>query len=188
MRLFIAIDLPESVKQEIGFRARELQMLGADVRWTPPENLHLTIQFLGEVEPGRVPDIERALKETAEKTRTFLLGLASLGAFPNTDDPQVLWAGVGDGETSLYDLTISVNMAMYAQGFQPDKQVFKPHVTFGRSRSRRNEGALTEALQQNKYHSRQSFPVQEIALYESVLGGETAAYKCIGVYPLTSKH
>ena len=186
MRLFVAIDLPEEVKQEIGFRARELQMLGADVVWTPVGNMHLTLQFLGEVEAGRVPEIDRALKELAAKTKPFLVRLESLGAFPNADDPQVLWAGVGDGESSLYDLTVSVNMAMYALGYQPEKHVFKPHVTFGRSRSRRNEGALTEALLQKKYHSRHLFTVQELVLFESQAAKDGVAYMRSGVYPLIS--
>ena len=97
MRTFIAIELPEEIQAAIAALQDELRLARAEVSWTKPENIHLTLKFLGEAEEQLIAQVTSACLETAAATAPFTLHVEEAGAFPNASRPRVLWVGLGGG-------------------------------------------------------------------------------------------
>src|SRR5262245_15518533 len=99
MRTFIAIEIPAEIRSALAALQTDLRRAGADVSWTKPENVHLTLKFLGEVDESRIGEIEKVCVSSAAEFKLFTLSLKDTGVFPNLRQPRVLWAGLaGDIE------------------------------------------------------------------------------------------
>jgi 2'-5' RNA ligase len=127
-RLFVSIELPRTVTE----RFVELDPNLRGVRWLSPEQMHLTLSFLGNVPE----DIAEKLKEklSAIEWKAFFLPLTGFGAFPGKGRPSVIWIGVGSGHPHLFQLHKRVQEAALAAGLEPDLRSFHPHVTVARCR------------------------------------------------------
>jgi RNA 2',3'-cyclic 3'-phosphodiesterase len=127
-RLFVAIDLPDSVKQSLV----RLDPQKRGVRWLPAEQMHLTLSFLDQVDPGT----EEILREklSAIQWSAFFLPLTGLGTFPSKGWPKIIWIGVGTGHPHLFQLHKRVQDAALAAGLEPDLRPWHPHVTLARCR------------------------------------------------------
>ena len=127
-RLFVSIELPHSVAQ----RLAELDPRLRGVRWLTPEQMHLTLSFLGSV----AEDVAEKLKQNlaAIEWKAFFLPLTGIGAFPAKGRPNVIWIGVGRGHPHLFQLHKRVQEAALAAGLEPDLRSFHPHVTVARCR------------------------------------------------------
>jgi 2'-5' RNA ligase len=125
LRLFVAIRFSEVVRE----RLRLVQGGIEGVAWTRPENLHLTLRFIGDVEEPEVAEIDKALAGIDEAG--FSLGLSGVGLFGTPDRPRVLWAGVA-ASAALSHLQAKVERAVTLVGLEPERQRFTPHVTLGR--------------------------------------------------------
>ncbi len=172
-RLFVAIDLPEAARETL--RVLRTDLDGA--RWTPPAQYHLTLAFLGEVEPERTAAITEALEQVAGAP--LELRLQGLNVFPSRRRPRVLVAGVERAE-ALTALHARVEAAMEALGFAPENRAFRPHVTVARLKApplaelraylRRRQDLghqdLKAAWRADRFH-----------LYESVLRPEGAVHR-----------
>jgi 2'-5' RNA ligase len=125
-RLFIAIDIPQPVKQELV----RLQRDADGIAWTPPDQFHVTLRFLGDV-PG---DRRDALDERLARVHVepFILPIEGVGAFPPKGPPRVVWAGTGAGHPRLFQLRQQVDDAILAAGLDVDMRTFHAHVTLGR--------------------------------------------------------
>jgi len=128
-RLFVSIALPRAMTQ----RLVELDPHLSGVRWLEPEQMHLTLSFLGDV-PG---DVEEALKKNLEAIawKAFFLPISGLGTFPGKGRPSILWAGVGTGHPHLFQLHKRVQEAAIHSGLDPDLRSFHPHITLARCRN-----------------------------------------------------
>ena len=146
VRCFVAVFLHPSLHPEVTALQKKLSYSGADIKWVKPDNLHFTLQFLGDVEDVRIPAITDALRECVADFSGFELELNGIGAFPNLLNPRVLWVGVGAGREKLISLMSTVREAMKMQGFAGDSKGFSPHLTIGRVRSGRNLKALSGKL------------------------------------------
>lgn len=137
MRLFIAVPVADNVRE----RAREvisaLRPSGADVKWVEPENLHLTLAFLGATPPEKLPGVLEALARAASRP-PFDVVFGPVGAFPSLKDPRVLWLAIEKGAEGLTELA----RALPSQEERP----FSAHLTIGRVRSRKNIDRLERAL------------------------------------------
>lgn len=127
-RLFVSLELPHSTAQ----RLVELDPHLRGIRWLEPEQMHLTLSFLGNVPT----DIEEALKKNLEaiEWKAFFLPLVGFGAFPSKGRPNVIWIGVGTGHPHLFQLHKRVQEAALHAGLEPDLRAFHPHVTVARCR------------------------------------------------------
>lgn len=147
MRLFIALNLPDEVIAALEQTQQRLKRTAAHpVKWVAPATMHLTLQFLGEVDDARVPALLAALE--ALPTRAALplptLALAGVGAFPNLRRPQTIWVGVGGELAALERLYASVIAATAPLGFPAEQRPFRAHLTLGRAR--RDAGAAQLAV------------------------------------------
>lgn len=184
MRLFVAVHVPEEWKEEALRVASELSAGGADVKWVPPRNMHLTIKFLGEVEEGLLAPIKDALSVAAEGAAPFDAGLAGVGLFPPKGAPRVVWLGVSPGESGLTALARSVSGALEPLGFEPERRPFVPHLTIGRVRSPEGAGWLREAVKKVRTRECPRARIASVYLMESKLGGSAPVYSELGCFRL----
>jgi len=127
-RLFVSLELPESVRQRLAERNPHL----GGVRWLEPRQVHLTLSFLGNVPEDVQEKLEKHL--SAIEWKSFFLPLTGFGAFPGKGRPNVIWIGVGSGHPHLFQLHKRVQEAALAAGLEPDLHSFHPHVTIARCR------------------------------------------------------
>ncbi len=176
IRLFVAISVPEILRQRLsGLRG---QIPGA--RWVRPENLHLTLRFLGDVDEDAADDLDAALSRiTAPRLQVALSGV---GHFASRGQVRGLWAGVEPND-ALEHLQTKVEITVQRAGMAPIGRRFHPHVTLARcndTRVSRIDGFLAE----HSGFRAPPFPVDAIDLYSSTLGREGAYYTREATYPL----
>ena len=135
MRTFIAVDLPDEVKEKIGVYINSLrEYFGNGVKWILPENLHLTIKFLGEVKKNDLEVIENCVSQVTSGFDSFMLELSGIGFFPAERKPRVFWIGTDKGGHSLLDTYQCLESCLETEGFDRDSKPFSPHLTIGRAR------------------------------------------------------
>lgn len=180
MRLFVAVDMPPGVKSALATAVEELARdLQGPFGWVAPDNIHLTLKFLGDVDAGRVDDLGRALQQAVEPLEPFELHLAGTGTFPEGRRPSVVWAGLGGDLQALTRLQDMVESAMVAQGFEAEARAFQPHLTLGRVSGRLSDGttdALRQSLASLRFAADESIEVRGVALVRSELGSGSARY------------
>lgn len=162
-RLFVAIEMPSAVT---GLLA-ELDLQRSSVRWLHPEQIHLTVSFLGHVDSPA----EAALRERLAAVRfmPFFLPVKGMGAFPLKGKPNVIWAGVGNGHPQLFHVHKRVQEAALAAGFEPDLRGWHPHITFARCRDVSPE-SIRPFLKKNAEFDAGLVRVESFALYSSITG------------------
>lgn len=177
MRLFVAIPVPEEIKQYAYAIRNELEFLNPDIKWVEYQNYHLTLKFLGEVEDYKIDRVQKCLMQAAESSTPFVLRLSHLGFFPNRRHPRVLWIGV-KGELDKADfLGERIDAYLNELGFEDDKKrTF--HLTLGRIRSERNQNKLIEKIYEiNQNITEYKFAVNNFLLMESYLYSDGPVYK-----------
>lgn len=175
IRCFIAVTFSLEVVEAVTRVIDHLRVAG-DVRWVSPEQIHVTLKFLGSALPA---DLERAGEEAqkiANACSPFMVELEGLGVFPTLTRPRVVWLGVGAGAEQLCALARGVETACAAAGFAREKRGFHPHLTLGRVRSPRDAAALTARLRDETPERIGTADVTEFLLMESDLRPQGAVY------------
>lgn len=183
MRLFIAIEIPETVKAELNEMQVKLRRAGAEVGWTKPENIHLTLRFLGETGEDKLDDLKRICAETSAEFHPFALRLKDIGYFPNFRQPRVLWVGLAGEIESAVQLQKNLEEGLTTSGFKPEDKAFKPHLTIGRVKSGKNVKPLVATADMYQLPE-MSFGVGEIVLMKSDLHPAGARYTAISRFKL----
>ena len=188
IRLFIAVELPDAVKTELGSLIRALKAADIDgVRPVRPEGMHLTLKFLGDVDGSRVDAITEALSSAAAEHSHFRLGLGEAGAFPNLRKPRVLWVGVDGDMEALASLQSDVEGALETAGFPRDKQAYSPHLTLARIRRGARPSSVRRAADILSTATKQrgaEIPVECISLMRTDLHPDGAIHQRLVSMPL----
>ena len=167
-RLFVAIDPPQEIREELTTICCGLP----DARWTPPEQLHLTLCFIGEVSSATFLDIREALGEI--EAAPFALRLQGVGFFPPRGQPRVVWAGIEKNE-QLAILQRKIVTRLFSLGLEPENRKFAPHITLARLHQ-------TPAAKVGNYMAMYGllnsapFAVENFLLYSSILGRKGASH------------
>jgi 2'-5' RNA ligase len=185
IRSFIAIDIPMEIKSELTKLQNSLKRLGTAVSWTRPESVHLTLKFLGDVEPSVIPDIINALNSAITHTTSFNIIVEGVGCFPSPHRPRVLWVGLNGGE-SLSQLQNAVESTIEPLGFPREHRDFHPHLTLGRVKNPHGIERVVRELEHLGF-SRQEFTATEIRLMKSDLKPTGAVYTLLNPFPLLLK-
>ncbi len=180
LRTFVALPIAEFLYSRLAEAQNHLRKAKADVKWTTPEQQHLTIQFLGNTRQDQVPIILERLSTVVQNIRSFSLSLNSVGAFPSTRSPRVLWVGLQGDLDSLNRLQRNIEDQMKPLGFKPENRLFHPHLTLGRVRTPKSLKELTQLLDEIKSFSAESFMVKELIFFQSVLTPKGAIYTRLG--------
>ena len=184
MRLFIAITPPDEVRNGVWTASRDLRETGFPIRWVKPAGIHLTLKFLGQVEPIRVKPIAAGLSELAARTGSFGLSLERCTAFPDTRNPRVVWVGL-EAPAALELLQHGVESAMRELGFPVEGRTFRPHLTLGRiKRNARRPDLVHLEEKLATTNCEGEFAVTRFHLIESKLSSEGAAYSTVESFDL----
>jgi 2'-5' RNA ligase len=146
MRTFIAIELPENIKNSLAKLQEELKATGADVKWVQPQNIHLTLKFLGERDDKKVKRISEILDEVAKVHTAFQIQINALGAFPNLNSPRVIWVGIDQGDVETKNIFKDLEDLICKVGIPKEDRAFSSHITIGRTRSPAGREKLTQAI------------------------------------------
>lgn len=181
LRLFIALPLPEEVKAVLQAQQDSLKAglheHDKAIRWTTPEQWHLTLVFLGATNAERLPYIQEAMERAAKPVRAFGLETTSLGSFPSLRRPSVLWLGVEGDLEPLQTLQLRLSEALTGM-IDLDDKPFKPHLTLARLKQFGLGKAVTEAFHKTPA-SKQPWTAGELCLYQSMLKATGADYKIL---------
>jgi len=176
MRMFVALPLPEHVREELRFLCCGLP--GA--RWIKPENLHITLRFLGELDGGDVDDVDAAL--AGIRAPEFDVEIADVGCFANGRSVRSVWAGV-KATPSLAHLHDKIESAVVRAGLPPNGQRFTPHVTLSRPKGAAI-GKVREYLARHSLFRTPPFEATHFTLFRSFTGGEGSIYRVESEYEL----
>ena len=187
LRLFIALPLPDAVRDLIADVQSRLRPHNWPVKWVDPSLAHITVKFLGETDSLLVPAIEGHLNQVSSAFQPIPLSTTACGAFPSLKKPQVLWLGVEGNVDATANLAKGVDRAMAGRGFEPERRSFRPHVTI--SRVRRGEklppdaGSLVERVTSKQV----ALEIDRFQLVQSVLGRSGPSYTPLAEWQLGSK-
>jgi len=187
LRLFVAVDLPEQVREELGRAQGELRRHDlSHLRWVRPQGIHLTLKFLGETPAGRVAAITTALPGATRGRPGFRLALGAPGAFGNRRGPRVLWLDVIGDIEPLRGLQAAVEEALVDIGFPPEERGFSPHLTLARVPQPARPGTAERIAQALRAVTppRAEFDVREVVLMRSTLQPGGAVYERLAAFPL----
>jgi RNA 2',3'-cyclic 3'-phosphodiesterase len=183
LRAFIAIELPVEIKNNLRERQSRLKSSSANlVKWVDPENIHLTLKFLGNIKTGDIEAVTAAMQNAAVQGKVVSLQLQNLGAFPNLNRVQVIWVGLGGELDSLIKLQKNLENNLAKIGFAPEARPFAPHLTLGRVRDtagqieKQNIGKAIGGL---KSESAVNFSATALSLMQSDLRPQGPLYTCL---------
>lgn len=178
-RAFIAIDIPPEIKQAISTQTASLRKeSGRAARWVAPENIHLTLKFLGEASPANLELLAQAIQSECAQTAPFTVSVENLGCFPNPRRPRILWVGLVV-PPGLSRLQRQIEATAARLGYARDDKPFSPHLTIGRAREQAAPAeiqALRSLLERTTVVSLGTFTVEQVHLYKSDLKPEGPVY------------
>ncbi|CCO09113.1 RNA 2',3'-cyclic phosphodiesterase [Desulforamulus hydrothermalis] len=186
LRLFIAVRLPDSIKQRLAAVQAVLRQTGAAVKWVEQHQFHLTLKFLGETPPPQVPAIVEAIRTCGAAAAPFELSLGSLGVFPDRGKPRVIWAGLGGNRQALTALQACLEQQLMPLGFPPENRPYTPHLTLGRFRQPGADAELLGQMARHKHSLQGEWQVADLHLMQSVLTPRGPVYTILAAVPLHS--
>lgn len=189
MRTFIAIELPEPIKNSLAKLINKLKDTGSDVKWVAPENIHLTLKFLGERDDKKVDRISEILDEVAKVHKAFPIQISALGAFPNLNSPRVIWVGIDQGDTETKNIFKDLEDLICKVGIPKEDRSFSSHITIGRTRSTRGLAKLTQeltSLNESIGKENLNFTAGSITLFKSTLTPKGPIYDVLKAANLTT--
>jgi RNA 2',3'-cyclic 3'-phosphodiesterase len=176
------VELPDKVKRAIAERIDALKRSGAEVKWVSIENIHITMQFLGETEETLIPMIKESLKKILSPYTPFYIKIAKVGCFPEGKRPRIIWIGVEDAQP-LKNIHAEITNEMMKYGFRKEERDFTPHITIGRVKSQRNLGEMHRRLTEMKDTCFSDFEVFSLTLMKSTLKPSGAVYNSLAEIP-----
>ncbi len=184
IRTFIAVDISPEIRRS-ALRLIEMLRPAADgVKWVAAENLHWTLQFLGDVDELDIPEVCRAVSKAAAELEPFEIEARGAGAFPSNDRPRTLWLGAANGSREMVALHAAVQRRLAKRGFRSEARRFVPHLTLGRAGRSTSSRAVEDQLAQLADFEAGTMLVDEVAVYASRLGPEGPTYEILGRAPL----
>jgi 2'-5' RNA ligase len=187
-RLFVALEPSDPVRRRIGAAAAAIRRASTraadEVRWVPPENVHLTLQFLGAVPEERVPAVEEAVRAAAAGSHPLSLEVKGAGGFPNARRPRVVWIGLAGDVDALGALVADLGRRLAPLGFPPEERRFSPHLTIGRARDGRGAPGLAGAVAEAAQADGTTWRASDVVLFESHLSPHGPRYEALVRAPL----
>lgn len=189
MRLFIAVNISSETRNKISRIQSVLKKKYVGVKWTPPENLHLTLKFLGEVDDSGKDLISEKLRQAVVGLKKFGIDFEKIGVFPNETGPRVLWLGIGEGKTGLENLakkieSLSAETAVAC--FEKEKKPFSAHLTLGRFKKSETNEKLFDIVKKPPIE-KISDAVESVYLMKSILTPRGPVYEVVEKFQLEGK-
>ena len=184
-RTFIAVDAVDAVQTAALTAIDRLRSAAENVKWVEPDNLHWTMQFLGDLTDQEMAEVCLRTTRAAARHEAFELSAHGVGAFPSIQRPRTLWLGAGQGRDQLIELHTSIDEALATLGFRRDSRAFTPHVTLGRVGQGGHAGpVVAERLEKLANFDGGVMEVAEVIVYASELSREGPTYTVLARAPL----
>ena len=177
MRTFVAIEIPDAAKEPLVALSARLRTPDVRATWVHPENMHLTLRFLGELDLDRIEKLAAGLEIAYQGRAPFQLHIRGTGAFPNPRKPSVIWAGLEPLEGALAEVQTIAERAARDIGLPPDDKTFRAHLTLARIRDARTAQPLIARLQQEQDFEGGEFSVHGVSLFSSQLTRQGPIYQ-----------
>lgn len=178
MRTFIALELSEEIKEELGRLQDELKAADAEVKWVKPQNIHLTLKFIGNAEESKIEEIKKILESISSQNHPFEISLFRPGAFPELNRPRVIWVGIDKGCAEVEKIAKIVSDELEKTGFPKEERPFSAHLTLGRVKSGRNKARLKEKILSLETRPTSS-AINHITFFRSTLTPSGAIYTAL---------
>jgi RNA 2',3'-cyclic 3'-phosphodiesterase len=188
-RVFCAIELPSLVIEKISEHIMRLRAAAPDspASWSRPENVHLTLKFIGEIGQNRVADLSQAAAAAVAGFSPFEILIKNTGSFPKQGTPRVFWIGVDDYSEKLKQLQGKLEDECVQLGFAREARTFNPHLTIARGRKPRGAPALA-ALHKEMGFESINVIVKELTVIRSELSSAGSNYTVISRHALAGNH
>ena len=168
-RSFIAVELPDHIRQAILNIQNRLKSNIKGIKWVLPDKIHLTLRFLGDLDKSEIEAVKEAIDTAAGTGSPFLLSARGIGAFPGLTRPRIIWIGLGGGLVSLSELYLNLENQLEAAGVIREERKFKAHLTIGRVKGKVDTVRLVESIKSFKDFEIGTFSVNQIILFKSDL-------------------
>jgi RNA 2',3'-cyclic 3'-phosphodiesterase len=168
IRTFICIEIPDSIKSRIGKLQETLRQINAQISWTKPSNIHLTLKFLGRVTAPRLERVKKAVDLAAQGIPPFDIEVSGTGCFPSPRSARVLWVGITSVPEELQQLYANLEDELSQIGFEREKRKFSPHLTIARVRTPQNSSSVADSLIASSFAS-ERFQATEVIVMRSDL-------------------
>jgi len=177
LRTFIALDLGKALRERLVSLQNNLAKSIAGVKWVEPENLHVTLLFLGEVDERELPALCKAVEQAADSLPAFAITVGGAGCFPNPRRPHVLWAGLAAGAQEVCALHDALEPPLLELGcYRREDRKYTPHVTLGRLRSESAPSGFAAALAKFETWEAGDTTVREVHVMSSQLTSQGPSY------------
>lgn len=185
-RTFIAVAVSPEVRRHAVKLCDLLRPAAGDVKWVAPENLHWTLQFLGNLDVRAIPEVCDAVATAAGEIEAFEVQACGAGAFPAADRPRTLWIGAGEGDRAMTVLHSTVERRLRKRGYRGEERRFVPHITIGRAGRKGQPHSLADELAVLSDYDAGTMLVDEVTIYASELQPEGPEYRVLARAPLAS--
>jgi 2'-5' RNA ligase len=175
LRCFIAVEVPGPMRRSIGEMIENLRKSGSDVKWLPPDNVHMTLKFLGSTEESLLEALRESLFKKLSPYSPFYIRISGVGCFPDERRPKVVWVGAHESG-QVRDVQRDIEAEMVKFGFPSEERTFSPHLTIGRVKSRKKMDDLLKMLDEYRQVSFGDIEVRGVTLMKSELNPAGAKY------------
>ena len=173
MRAFIALELPPEIKEAVSAIQNKLKTSLPGISWVKPQNLHITLKFLGGISPRQLAETKTIIMQISAITAPFSLKPDGLGVFPGRGQPRIIWLGINE-DPAVKGIAASLEREIFKIGIAKEKRDFSGHITIGRVKIPLDPEDLEEELKKARNDllaTNLEFKAMGITLFESVLGG-----------------
>lgn len=185
VRAFLAMTIPQKVRQKVGVLIHEFQQKAPEVHWIAPERLHVTLYFFGEIEEHLLLEEVAPILQQALATEPPLeLSCGGIGVFPNWKYPKVIWSGITGDTDRLLLLHEHIGHVLKPFKIKKDRRLFRPHLTIGRAEKIRKDAHIVRLVEQLGPIEFGHIPVKDLTLFRSELTKEGPIYTPLRVLPL----
>jgi 2'-5' RNA ligase len=185
VRAFIAVEINSPVRKQASEVIQRLSSTDSEINWVEPEDMHLTLKFLGDVSLTETSRICQAVAQAAETIDPFELEMATVGAFPNIDRPRTIWLGTDEGTNEMVALQEAVDQSMKELGFRLENRRYQPHLTLGRVKSLGSDSKeLAKLLERESDFGAGRTNVTRVTVFSSELTRSGPIYAKLGTLPL----
>lgn len=184
-RAFLAVELPEALRLRLAEMARDFRAAATHASWVKPENMHITLRFLGGITEAQAAQITAQLKQQLSSFHALRLRAHGIGAFPSLFKPSVLWVGVETLDGDLNHLQAVTEHAAQAAELPAEKQRFHAHITLARFRVLPKLAPFRHAYEAHKQFRGDEFTVSHVTLFKSDLTREGPRYTRWETFPLS---
>ena len=176
VRSFIAVAVPPASAERLRVAHERLREAEPGIKWVNPDGFHITLKFLGGVEPDRLQALWSDVSEALDGVAGFTMHFQGIGAFPNPNRARVVWAGVTDGAAELTEIAKRIEQVSSEHGFEMETRPFAAHMTLGRAREAASSPALAAAMREMASVELGQVSVDRVLLMKSELTRQGAMY------------